>query len=262
MRKILFALTAVLAFSVTAAICQAQTQVVTRWKPNDMSRPVPPVVVPGTASTQSVPGKPPSDAIILFNGKDLLQWTQANGSPAKWTVRDGYFQVLPHSGSIQTKQAFGDCQLHVEFWEPVPATGESQDRGNSGVILMGQYEIQVLDSYHNRTYADGQAGAVYAQYPPQVNVSRPPGEWQTYDIVFHAPRFSSAGKLLSPARFTVFQNGVLVQDNVVLTGPTALQNGKRPPYKPGPPELPLILQDHGHPVRYRNIWIRELKPGQ
>jgi hypothetical protein len=259
-RKISIFVMGVLAFFLTATAAKAQ--VTFKWKPNDMNRPLPPVIVPGTASTQSKPGRPPSDAIVLFNGNNLSQWTQTNGSPAKWKVGRGYFQVVPHTGNIETKQAFGDCQLHVEFREPLPAVGTSQERGNSGVILMGQYEVQVLDVYHNKTYADGEAGAVYAQYPPQVNAARPPGQWQTYDIVFHAPRFSPSGKLLSPARDTVFWNGVLVQDNVTLSGPTALSHGKRPPYKPGPDKAPLQLQDHGYPVRFRNIWIRELKPGQ
>jgi Domain of Unknown Function (DUF1080) len=169
-------------------------------------------------------------------------------------------EVAPGTGNISTRQAFGDCQLHVEFAEPVPATGESQDRGNSGVFLQGLYEIQVLDSYHSKTYADGQAAAVYGQYPPLVNAARPPGQWQTYDIVFHAPRFDANGDVLHPARVTVLHNGVLVQDNVELTGPTA--HGERPPYKKTPENLPLQLQDHHNPVRFRNIWIRQLaEPG-
>jgi hypothetical protein len=167
---------------------------------------------------------------------------------------------VPHSGFIHTRQPFGDCQLHVEFAEPVPATGADQGRGNSGVFLMGLYEIQVLDSYQNKTYADGQAGAVYGQFPPQVNASRPPGQWQEYDIIFHGPRFANDGKLLRPARMTVLHNGVLVQDSVELSGPTA--HHERPPYKPTPEKLPLSLQDHGNPVRFRNIWIRALGEGQ
>lgn len=260
MKKTPFVALALLAFCTVATVSKAQ--VVIRWKPNSMSRPLAPVIVPGTASTQKTPGRAPSDAIVLFDGKNLSQWTQTNGKPVKWIVKDGYFQVLPHSGSIETKQPFGDVQLHVEFREPLPAVGKGQERGNSGIIFMGQYEVQVLDSYHNKTYADGEAGAVFGQYPPQVNAARPPGEWQTYDIVFHAPRFSSSGKLLSPARDTVIWNGVLVQDNVELTGPTAVQKGKRQPYKPGPSTAPLVFQDHGFPVRFRNVWIRELKPGQ
>jgi len=152
---------------------------------------------------------------------------------------------------------FGDVQLHIEWAAPNPPSGEGQERGNSGVYLMSTYEVQVLDSYHNVTYPDGQAAAIYGQYPPLVNASRPPGQWQSYDIVFHAPRFDASGRLVSPARATVFHNGVLVQDNVELSGPTA--HGQRPPYKPQPEKLPLSLQDHGEPVRYRNIWIRELK---
>jgi hypothetical protein len=226
-----------------------------KWKIHDLNRPVPPVIDPGTASTQETPGRAPSDAVILFDGKDLSKWADKDGKPAKWKVENGYAEVVPDTGYIFTRDAFGDCQLHVEFAEPSPGQGESQERGNSGVFLMGLYEIQVLDSYQNKTYADGQASAVYGQYPPLVNAARPPAQWQTYDVIFHGPRFTG-GKLRSPARVTVLHNGVLVQDNVELTGPTA--HGERPPYKPGPDKLPLALQDHGDPVRYRNIWIREL----
>jgi hypothetical protein len=238
----------------------AAAQVDPRWKPNDPDRPVPPVIEPGTASTQDAPGHPPSDAVVLFDGKDLSQWAGEDGQPAKWKVADGYMEVAPHTGQIHTRQPFGDCQLHVEFREPVPAVGEGQERGNSGVFPMGLYEIQVLDSYQNKTYADGEASAVYGQFPPQVSAARPPGQWQTYDIVFHAPRFTQDGKVQRPARVTVFHNGVLVQDNVELSGPTAHHD--RPAYKATPDKLPLSLQDHGNPVRYRNIWIRELHEGQ
>jgi hypothetical protein len=220
------------------------------WKIHDMQRPVPAVIQPAK------PGQAPSDATVLLNGKDLSNWEGEKGAAAQWTVESGYVMVKPDTGSISTKQAFGDCQLHVEFAEPVPAKGESQERGNSGVFPMGLYEIQVLDSYQNRTYADGQASAVYGQYPPLVNASLPPGEWQTYDIIFHGPRFSADGKLERPAHVTVLHNGVLTQDNVELTGPTS--NGVRPPYKAHPAKLPLTLQNHGNAVRYRNIWIREL----
>jgi hypothetical protein len=240
-----------------AVIGQAPT---IKWTIHDRERPLPPVVDPGTTSTQDAPGKPPSDAVMLFDGKDLSKWETKDKGPAKWKVENGYAEVVEESGSIQTKQGFGDCQLHVEFREPSPAKGEDQDRGNSGVFLMNQYEIQVLDSYENKTYADGSAASVYGQYPPLVNASRPPGQWQTYTIVFHRPRFDQAGKLLKPARVTVFHNGVLVQDNVELTGPTGHQ--ERPPYKAGPDKMPIGLQDHGHPVRYRNIWIRELAEGK
>jgi hypothetical protein len=231
-------------------------QVDTKWKIHDLNRPVPPVVDPGSAGTQDSPGHPPSDAVVLFDGTDLSKWQHKDGTPAKWRVESGYVEVVHKTGYIYTKQSFGDCQLHVEFREPTPPHGESQERGNSGVFLMGLYEVQVLDSYENKTYADGQASALYGQYPPLANAARPPGQWQWYDIVFHGPRFDAGGKLLRPARVTVFHNGVLVQDNVQLSGPT--EHGERPPYKAHAEKLPLGLQDHGDPVRFRNIWIREL----
>jgi hypothetical protein len=235
----------------TAAPSAAQ-----RWKIHDRSRPNPPVITPGECSTQDHVGRPPSDAVVLFDGTDLSKWRAADGGPAKWKVVDGTFEVAPGTGDMQTRDAFGDCQLHVEWATPSPPHGEDQDRGNSGVFLHGLYEVQVLDSYQSKTYADGQAAALYGQYPPLVNACRPPGEWQTYDIVFHGPRFDSAGKLLRPACVTVLHNGVLVQDRVRLMGPTA--HMRRPPYHPTPDKLPLRLQDHHHPVRYRNIWIREI----
>jgi hypothetical protein len=235
----------------------AQTQVDPKWQIHDLNRPVPPIIDPGTSSTQETPGRPPSDAVVLFDGKDLSKWQRKDGSPAQWKVENGYFEIVPKTGYIYTKEPFGDCQLHVEFAEPQPAKGQDQDRGNSGVFLHGLYEVQVLDSYQSKTYADGQAAAVYGQFPPLVNASRPPAQWQTYDIIFHGPRFDASGKLLRPARITAFHNGVLVQDNVELTGPTG--HHVRPPYIAGPEKLPLALQDHSHPVRYRNIWIRELK---
>ena len=245
-------LTAVILISlVQLSAAQAPLQ----WKIHDLSRPLPPIVDPGTASTQETPGRAPSDALALFDGKDLSRWVDGDGKPAKWKVENGYMEVVAKTGNISTRDSFGNCQLHVEFAEPSPGKGESQERGNSGVFLMSTYEIQVLDSYDNKTYADGQASAVYGQYPPLVNAARPPAQWQTYDIIFHRPHFKD-GKVTQPARVTVLHNGVLVQDNVELTGPTA--HGERPPYKPGPDKLPLQLQDHGNPVRYRNIWIREL----
>jgi hypothetical protein len=235
-----------------AAGAHAQQPVI-RWPEHSMDRPQPPVVSPAPAAR---PGAPPADAVVLFDGTDLSQWEGDSGGPARWKVDSGWMEVVAGTGDIRTKQGFGDCQLHVEWMAPTPPHGEGQDRGNSGVFLMGRYEVQVLDSYDNRTYPDGQAAAVYGQYPPLVNASRPPGEWQTYDIVFHRPRFDASGKLRRPARMTVFHNGVLVQDDVVLTGPTAHQ--RRPPYVAHPEALPLGLQDHSHPVRYRNIWIRAL----
>ncbi len=224
-----------------------------KWRIHDETRPMPPVVDPGPAGP---PAPVPSDAIVLFGGQDLSAWTNAKGAPAAWLVRDGYMEVVKDTGSIRTKQGFGDCQLHVEWATPTPGVGSGQDRGNSGVFLMDTYEVQVLDSYNSKTYADGMAAAIYGQYPPLVNASRGPGEWQTYDIVFHAPRFDANGALVAPARMTVIHNGVLVQDNETLTGPTA--HKARPPYKAHLPAMPLSLQDHGHPVRYRNIWLREL----
>ena len=231
-----------------------------KFKIHDPNRPLPPVITPGTASTQEKPGTAPSDAVVLFDGKDLSKWVDKDGKPAKWKVQNGYMEVVPGTGNISTRDSFGDCQLHVEFAEPSPAHGESQERGNSGVFLMGLYEIQVLDSYRNKTYPDGQAAAVYCQYPPLVNASRPPGEWQTYDIIFRGPRFANQ-ELTRLATLTLLHNGVLAQDHVELTGPTDYM--KRPPYHPHASKMPLLLQDHGQPVRYRNIWIRELQePGE
>ena len=259
MRKVLYFTSGALLLALVPVISNAQVD--PKWEIHDRNRPTPAVVVPGTASTQEAPGKPPSDAVVLFDGKDLSQWVQKkDGSPAKWKVENGYFEVAPKTGDIRTKDSFGDCQLHVEFREPDPPKGEDQDRGNSGVFLMGLYEIQVLDSYNSKTYADGQAAAVYGQYPPLVNASRAPGQWQIYDIIWHGPRFNADQKLVRPAHVTVFHNGVLVQDHVEPTGPTG--HHVRPPYTFGPEKLPLALQDHSHPVRYRNIWIRELKTAE
>jgi hypothetical protein len=199
---------------------------------------------------------PPADAIVLFDGKTMSGWEADSGRAAKWLVRPGYVEVAPGTGAIHTTRGFGDVQLHVEWASPVPAKGEGQDRGNSGVFLMGMYEVQVLDSYKSDTYADGQAAAVYGQFPPLVNASRPPGAWQSYDIIFRRPRFTRNGTVQRPATMTVLHNGVLVQDHVTLVGPTA--NKARPPYTAHADQLPISLQDHGHRVRYRNIWLREL----
>ena len=236
-----------------AAATPAAAQNLGPWPQHALDRPQPPVVMPAPADK---PGAPPADAVVLFDGTDLSQWENDSGGAPGWKLGPGYVEVAPGAGDIRTKRPFGDCQLHVEWAAPVPPVGESQERGNSGVYLMSKYEIQVLDSYQNKTYPDGQAAALYGQYPPLVNASRPPGDWQTYDIVFHGPRFDASGKLLRPARVIVFHNGVLVQDDVVLSGPTA--NKRRPPYAAHPDKLPLLLQNHGNPVRYRNVWIREL----
>ncbi len=225
-----------------------------QWPVHDEARPMPPVVDPGPAGP---PAPVPADAVVLFGGADLSAWTTAKGAPAKWLVRDGYMEVAKASGGIRTAQAFGDCQLHVEWASPAAAVGSGQNRGNSGVFLMDTYEVQVLDSYESKTYADGMAAALYGQFPPLVNASRKPGEWQTFDIVFHRPRFDASGALVSPARMTVFHNGILVHDNDELTGPTA--HKARPPYKAHADRLPISLQDHSHPVRFRSIWIRDLE---
>ncbi len=232
----------------------AQKTALEKWAVHDSNRPLPPVVDPGPSGP---PVPPASDALVLFDGKDLAKWEDGKGGPAKWKVESGYMEVVAKTGSIRTKTGFGDCQLHVEWAAPTLVSGEGQGRGNSGVFLMDTYEVQVLDSYNNVTYADGMAASVYGQYPPLVNACRKPGEWQTYDIIFHRPRFDAEGNLLAPARLTVLHNGVLVHDNVELTGPTA--HKARPPYKVHPDKLPLSLQDHGNPVRYRNIWLRPLE---
>lgn len=227
------------------------------WLGHDRERPLPPVVTPGTFSSQDQPGRPPSDATVLFDGKDTSAWVAMDGSPTKWIVRNGALECVPGSGYVRTLQAFGDCQLHVEWAAPTPPQGESQGRGNSGVFFgLTRYEVQVLDSYQSKTYADGSAASVYNQYPPLVNASLPPGQWQTYDIVYTAPRFDADGALRSKARLTVFHNGVLVQNDVELTGPTAWIG--RPPYSAHPERTPIAFQDHGNPVRYRNVWVREL----
>jgi len=201
------------------------------------------------------PGPPPSDAIVLFGGKDLSQFKGEGDGPAKWEIKDGVATVNG-TGSISTKQEFGDCQLHVEWATPEKVEGEGQGRGNSGIILQGRYELQVLDSYINKTYYHGQAGSIYRQSAPLVNASREPGEWQSYDVIYHAPRFDAQGKLEKPATITVLQNGIVVQDHTEIKGPTSRPGA--PKYVAHPPKQPLTLQDHHNPIRYRNIWIREL----
>ena len=219
------------------------------------TRPQPLIVRPGA---DRGPVAPPADAIVLFDGHSLGNWRSQDEakSPARWNVQDGYMEVVRGTGGIETSRAFGDVQLHVEWSAANPPRGDGQNRSNSGVFLMGRYEVQVLDSHENATYPDGMAGAVYGQFPPLVNASRRPGEWQTYDIVFRAPHFDGQ-RLVQPARMTVFHNGVLVQDAVELLGPTSHQ--QRAPYEAHAGRLPLSLQDHGDPVRFRNIWVRELK---
>ena len=199
------------------------------------------------------PGKQqdaPSDAVVLFDGKDLSAWDNAKNSK----VKDG--AMISGGGDVRSKAKFGDCQLHIEWSAPVPAKGSGQGRGNSGVFLMATYEIQVLDSYKNKTYFDGQAGAIYKQTPPQVNAMRPPGKWNVYDIIWTAPRFNQDGSLKSPAFMTALHNGVLILNHFELKGDTPFN---RPPqYKKHADKLPIRLQDHGNPVRFRNIWVREI----
>jgi hypothetical protein len=226
-----------------------------KWRVHDDARPRPPVITPGTCSTEDTPGKPPSDAVVLFDGTSLAAWRTENGEPAKWKVENGYMEVVPGAGDIWTRQNFGDSQLHVEFRTPSPPKGDSQGRGNSGVLLYGIYEIQVLDSYNNLTYADGQASAVYGQSPPLVNASRPPGEWQVYDIVYTSPRFKD-GKVEVPGYVTVFHNGVITQNHTQLLGATGHRS--LPKLVVHDPMGPIRLQDHHNPTRYRNIWIRPL----
>jgi hypothetical protein len=229
-----------------------------QWRVHDHSRPQARKVVPGLPLAEQ---RPPSDAIILFDGKDLSQWgTQTRGglsSEAAGKVENGYVEMLPHAGSLITKTAFGDCQLHLEWMTPTgtdPAR-RGQMRGNSGVILMKRYEVQVLSSFDNVTYADGAAGALYGLYPPLVNPCRPEGEWNSYDIVFKAPRFDGQ-TLVKPAYVTLFFNGVSAHDHVELLGTTSVEPIAK--YQPHPPEEPFLLQGHAGPVRYRNIWIRRL----
>lgn len=196
-------------------------------------------------------GVPPSDAVVLFNGRALSEWLSADGGPAGWNVADGSMTVT--KGGIITKREFGDIQLHIEWAAPSPPKGSGQDRGNSGVYFQGAYEVQVLDSHGNETYTNGMAGAIYEQSPPLVNAARPAGEWQSYDIIFRAPVFDGSGKIVKRPVITVFFNGILVQDHVEVKGPTraAIRTEEKP-------RGPLYLQDHGHPVKYRNIWVREL----
>lgn len=222
-----------------------------RWHVHDGNRPQPTVVTPGAQASDA-----PSDATVLFDGSDLSAWQGRDGEPG-WKVENGYMEVVPKTGDIKTKEAFGDCQLHLEFACPADVKGDSQGRGNSGVFLMDAYEVQVLDGYDNPTYADGITGSIYGEYPPQVNASRPPGQWQTYQIIFEAPRYDG-DQLTRPAFLTVIQNGVLLHHRQEALGPTGHRN--LPSYDtPHGPTGSLRLQDHGDLVRYRNIWIRPIQ---
>lgn len=227
-----------------------------KWHVHDPDRPYPHEVTPGATL-----GAPPSDAIVLFDGSNLSHWVHLDKEgkelPPKWKLVDGTIEVAPGTGSLFTKEKFGDCQLHIEWQESPDVQGTGQGRGNSGVFLMSNFEVQVLDSFRAHTYADGQAGAIYGQWPPLVNPMRKPGDWQTYDIVFKAPKFDG-DKLLEPAYLTVFFNGVLIHDHQKLNGPT--NHGVVLPYEKMDPEDRLCLQDHGpaKPLRFRNIWVRKL----
>ncbi len=230
-----------------------------KWHVHDVDRPYPKEVTVGATNAE-----PPSDAVVLFDGHDLSHWMQTDnhsldGTPVepKWKVVDGCIEVVGGTGDLFSREKFGDCQLHLEWREDPGVTGRGQGRGNSGIFMMGRYEIQVLDSYHSATYADGQAGAIYGQWPPLVNPQRKPGEWQTYDIVFHTPRFEG-DRLIEPAYVTVFFNGVVVHEHQKLNGPTGHQVVHMQTFQPA--EGPIGIQDHGpsHPLRFRNIWVRPL----
>jgi hypothetical protein len=223
------------------------------WRVHDALRPRPRAVDPGPAAERPAP--PPADAVVLFDGSSLANFRGRDGE-ARWQLADGAMQVNG-TGDLETVQHFGDCQLHVEWAAPSPAKGSSQGRGNSGVFFFGRYEVQILDSFENPTYADGQAAALYGQRPPLVNACRRPGEWQSYDIVFRAPRFAEDGSVVSPARVTVLHNGVLVHLDQPMLGATAHRT--LPRYEAHAATGPIRLQDHGDPVRFRNLWIRPLE---
>jgi hypothetical protein len=226
------------------------------WKVHDGDRPQPRVVVPGEESTQAKPGAAPSDAVVLFDGTTLSGWESMDGSEAKWKLENGYMEVVPKTDDIRSKEHFGDCQLHVEWAAPAEVEGNGQQRGNSGVFLMGRYEIQVLDCHDNPTYPDGTTAAIYGQCPPLVNACRTPGRWQSYDIVWLAPRFEG-DTVVRPAFVTVIHNGVVVHHHKELQGPT--RHKRLTTYEVHPATGPLVLQDHNDLVRYRNIWYRPLK---
>jgi hypothetical protein len=244
---VIVALVVVVGLSIAAV-----SQTMQELKPFDPPKKEPKVITPGEK-----PGDPPSDAIILFDGKDLTNWRSVrDGGEAKWAVKEGFMEAVPKTGDIATKQEFGDCQLHIEWATPSVVKGEGQGRGNSGIFLMERYEVQVLDSFNNTTYFHGQAGAIYKQHAPLVNASRKPGEWQSYDIIFISPRFDEQGKVTRRARLTVFHNGVLIQNNAEVYGLT--WHDRPALYIAHGPRGSLKLQDHGDLVRFRNIWARPL----
>lgn len=244
MKRGIYLFLAGLCASLTGLNAQITDPAATRvWEP------VPPVVTPGALTA------PPSDAIVLFDGSNTNEWTHLDGSPVKWKLEDGAMVVVDGTGDIQTRRNFEDVQLHLEFRTPAKVEGEGQDRGNSGVFLQSMYEVQVLDNYNNVTYSNGQVGSIYKQTIPLANPSRPPGEWQTYDIIYTAPVFNEDGIKVRSAYVTVLLNGVVVQNHTEIRGTTPdIGLPKNPPHG----ALPLKLQDHGNPMAFRNIWIREL----
>jgi len=227
----------------------------TKWHVHDSDRPHPPIVKPAEKFSQGATA--PADAIVLFNGKDFSKWKSGKGGEVTWKIEKDYMEVTPKSGIIRTVDEFSDFQLHLEWATPSKVEGEGQGRGNNGVNIFGLYEVQILDSYDNITYADGQASALYGQFPPLVNASKPPGEWQTYDIFFEAPRWDESGKLLSKAKITVIHNGCVVHHGTELVGRTGHRSFGNYD-KPQPSKGPIELYEHGNPVRFRNIWIRPL----
>ncbi len=234
---------------------------VSKWHLHDPDRPQPRVVTPGATFSQNAPA--PSDAEVLFDGKDLSKWQNNQGKDATWKVQDGYVETAPRGGGIRTRGRWADFQLHVEFAAPSPARGSGQGRGNSGVLINGMYEVQVLDSYQAKTYPDGQCGAIYGQSPPLANACKPPGEWQSYDIIFESPRWNDQGELIKKAIVTVIQNGIVVQNRYEFVGSTDGISREVPwkslaKYTRHAPEVFIELQDHNNPVHYRNIWVRTL----
>lgn len=258
MKKLMVLSTAAVLFGLTSFAQRRPNQdsLVKEAAKTELWEPVPAMVTPGRTV-----GDAPSDALVLYNGKDVKQWEKEKGGAPGWKIdKDGALTVVKGSGNIATKQGFGNCQLHIEWREPALIAGASQTRGNSGIFFMGQYELQVLDSYNNPTYVNGQAGSIYKQHIPLVNASRKPGEWQVYDVVFTAPKFYADGKLQSPAHITVLHNGILVLNHAEIKGHTEWIG--QPRYAAHGDKEPLVLQDHGldggNPMSYRNIWIREL----
>jgi hypothetical protein len=245
-----------LVVAVPSVLAAQSIQRAFRWKVHDMDRPQPPVVDPGPAPAPSLP---PSDAVVLFGpGRpDLSAW-RSGDAPAKWVVRDGAFIVEPGTGDIRTAEEFGDVQMRIEWMIPADRAVDGQQGGNSGVFFLDRYELQILASHGNRTYADGMAGALYGQFPPMVNATRPNGQWNVYDIVFRGPVFGADGSLVAPATVTAFLNGVLVQDHAELLGATV--HGARAVYQAHGAKGPIRLQDHGDPIRFRNVWVRPLPP--